>query len=169
LAASGEFTADQIAEQLDVSHRQFFYWLTALKQGGVEGLLVRKHGGGVPASVQGPMLEELREGLRKGPWKRAREIQRWLADRHQVQMGTTGVYYWLGKLGGVLKVPRKTHAKKDAAQSAEFRQTLCAKLKSLNVAGGRPVRIWVAERDHSVRRGEHPVERRQRQRGQGSG
>ncbi|MCX6996622.1 MAG: hypothetical protein NTV49_05945 [Kiritimatiellaeota bacterium] len=37
------------------------------------------------------MLEELREGLRKGPWKRAKEIQRWLADRHQVQMGTTGV------------------------------------------------------------------------------
>ena len=55
------------------------------------------------------------------------------------------MYYWLGKLGGVLKVPRKTHAKKDAAQAAEFQQTLCKKLKNLNVAGGKPVRIWVAD------------------------
>lgn len=145
LAASGEFTAAQIATQLDVSRRQFFHWLTALKQGGVEGLLAREHGGGAPASVQGHIREELQAGLRKGQWKRAKEIQHWLVERHQVKMSTSGVYYWLGKLGGVLKVPRKTHAKKDAARSAEFQQTLCAKLKSLNVAGGRPVRIWVAD------------------------
>jgi hypothetical protein len=44
-----------------------------------------------------------------------------------------------------LKVPRKTHAKKDAAKTAEFQRTLCDKLRSLNVAGGKPVRIWVAD------------------------
>jgi hypothetical protein len=55
------------------------------------------------------------------------------------------VYYWLGKLGGVLKVPRKTHAKKDAAQAGEFQQPLCAKLRNLNVAGGKPGRIWVTD------------------------
>jgi len=42
-------------------------------------------------------------------------------------------------------VPRKTHAKKDAAKTAEFQRTLCDKLRSLNVAGGKPVRIWVAD------------------------
>jgi transposase len=42
-------------------------------------------------------------------------------------------------------VPRKTHAKKDAAQGAEFQQTLCDKLKNLSVAGGKPVRIWVID------------------------
>jgi transposase len=145
MAASGEFTASQIAEQMNISRRQFFNWLKALKKGGVAGLLARQHGGGPPASVNGSILEELRGGLRKGEWKRAKEIQRWLAERHQVKMGTTGVYYWLGKLGGVLKVPRKTHAKKDAAKATEFQQTLCEKLKSLNVDGGRPVRIWVAD------------------------
>ncbi len=51
----------------------------------------------------------------------------------------------MGKLGGVLKVPRKTHAKKDAAKATEFQQTLCEKLRSLSVDGGRPVRIWVAD------------------------
>jgi transposase len=145
MAVSGEFTATQIARHLEVSRRQFFNWLTALKKGGVAGLLERKHGGGAPPSVKGRILEELQEGLRKGEWKRAKEIQRWLAHQHQVKMATSGVYYWLGKLDGVLKVPRKTHAKKDAAKSAEFQQTLCEKLKSLSVDGGRPVRIWVAD------------------------
>jgi transposase len=145
MAASGEFTAGQIAEHLDISRRQFFNWIKALKKGGVAGLLARRHGGGAVARVSGNILAELQDGLRRGHWKRAKEIQRWLADQHQVKMGASGVYYWLGKLGGVLKVPRKTHAKKDAAKADEFQQTLCAKLKSLNVDGGRPVRIWVAD------------------------
>jgi transposase len=56
-----------------------------------------------------------------------------------------------------LKVPRKTHAQKDAAQAAAFQQTLCARLKNLNVGGGRPVRVWVAD-EH--RYGLIPVVRR---------
>jgi transposase len=145
MAASGEFTAAQITEQLEISRRQFFNWLTALKKGGVDRLLERKHGGGAPPNVKGEILEEFQEGLRQGQWKRAKEIQQWLARRHRVKMATSGVYYWLGKLGGVLKVPRKTHVKKDAAKSVEFQQTLCDKLKSLNMAGGKPVRVWVAD------------------------
>lgn len=60
-------------------------------------------------------------------------------------MGLKGVYYWLGKLGGVLKVSRQTHAKKDAAQAAELQRTLCEKLRNLNVAGCKPVRVWGAD------------------------
>ncbi len=145
MAASGEFTAAQISEHLEISRRQFFNWLAALKEGGVSRLLERRHGGGASPSMTGPVLEEFKEGLKQGQWKRAKEIQRWLAHQHRVQMGVEGVYYWLGKLGGVLKVPRKTHAKKDAAAAVEFQETLCDKLKSLNVDGGRPVRIWVAD------------------------
>ena len=145
LAASGQLTAAQIAEQLGISRRQFFNWVSALKEGGVQGLLARKHGGGRAPQVQGQVLEEFKAGLKAGQWKRAKEIQRWLQSRHEVKLGLKGVYYWLGKLGGVLKVPRKTHAKKDAAQAVEFQRTLCDKLKNLNVAGGKPVRIWVAD------------------------
>jgi transposase-like protein len=43
LAASGQLTAAQIAEQLGMSRRQFFNWVSALKEGGVEGLLAREH------------------------------------------------------------------------------------------------------------------------------
>ena len=109
------------------------------------GLLKRQHGGGAAPQVQGAVLTELLAGLQSGQWKRAKEIQHWLRDRHWIRLKLPGVYYWLGKLGGVLKVPRKTHAKKDAAKAAEFQRTLCDKLRSLNVAGGKPVRIWVAD------------------------
>lgn len=145
LACSGELTAEQIAEQVGISRRQFFNWLKALKDDGVAGLLRREHGGGAKPQIKGRILEEFQAGLKSGRWKRAKEIQHWLRSQHQVKLGLKGVYYWLGKLGGVLKVPRKTHAKKDAAQGVEFQQTLCDKLKNLSVAGGKPVRIWVID------------------------
>ena len=145
LAASGELTAAQIAHHVGISRRQFFNWVTALKQGGVPALLERKHGGGAPPQVTGKVLEALRAGLKAGQWKRAKEIQQWLRQEHRVELSLKGVYYWLGKLGGVLKVPRKAHAKKEAAETAEFQQQLGTKLADLNVPGGKPVRIWVAD------------------------
>jgi transposase len=157
LAASGQFTAAQIAAQLGISRRQFFHWVNALKAGGVAQLLARTPGGHPPARVHGSALAELQAGLQAGRWKRAKEIQHWLRQRHETKLTLKGVYYWLGKLGGVLKVPRKTHARKDAAASAAFQRTLCTRLKSLNVAGGKPVRVWVAD---AHRYGLIPVVRR---------
>jgi transposase len=145
LACSGQLTAAQIAEQVGISRRQFFNWIDTLKAGGVAELLAKEHRGGSAPQVQGKVLAEFQAGLQTGRWKRAKEIQQWLRSQHQVKLSLKGVYYWLGKLGGVLKVPRKTHAKKDAAQAAEFQQTLCEKLKNLNVVGGRRVRIWVVD------------------------
>ena len=145
LAASGQFTSAQIAEQLGMSQRRFFDWMSALKTGGVAGLLKRQHGGGAVPQVQGPARTELLAGLQSGQWKRAKEIQQWLRERHGIRLKLPGIYYWLGKLGGVLKVPRKTHAQKDAAAAQEFQRTLCERLASLNVAGGRRVRLWVAD------------------------
>jgi len=145
MAASGEFTAQQIAEQLGISRRRFFDWVKMLKTGGLSGLLECAHGGGAAPRITGKVLAELQAGLQAGRWKRAKEIQRWLGQKHEQRFTLDGVYYWLGKLGGVLKVPRKTHAQKDADQAAEFQRTLCAKLKTLSVVGGKRVRIWVAD------------------------
>jgi transposase len=118
-------TAAQIAEQLGISRRCFFDWMSALKAGGLAGLLERQHGGGAVPQVQGDALKELQAGLQSGRWKRAKEIQHWLRERHTIRLKLAGVYYWLGKLGGVLKVPRKTHAQKwrgddQVAQSPQF-------------------------------------------------
>ena len=145
LAASGQLTAAQIAEQLGISRRRFFDWMSALKAGGLAGLLERQHGGGAAPQVLGEALKELLAGLQSGRWKRAKEIQHWLRKEHGVGLKLPGVYYWLGKLGGVWKVPRKTRAQKDAAKAEQFQRTLCERLASLNVAGGKPVRLWVAD------------------------
>lgn len=131
--------------------------MNALKAGGVDGLLQRQHGGGAVPQVTGAVLTELQAGLVQGRWKRAKEILHWLRERHTVRLKLPGVYYWLGKLGGVLKVPHKTHAQKDAAQAAEFQRTLCEQLTNLNVGGGRRVRLWVVD-EH--RYGLIPVVRR---------
>jgi predicted ArsR family transcriptional regulator len=42
LAAGGQMTAGQIAEQLGISRRRFFDWMNALKAGGLAGLLERQ-------------------------------------------------------------------------------------------------------------------------------
>ena len=73
-------------------------------------MLARAHGGGPPPRVTGTALAELQAGLKAGRWKRAKEIQAWLRQQHKTPLSLQGVYYWLGKLGAVLKVPRKAHA-----------------------------------------------------------
>src|ERR1039457_1309574 len=145
LAWGGHLPGPQIAEPVGVSRRQFFNWVGLLKAEGVADLLANRHGGGPPPKVKGKLLEEFQAGLKAGRWKRAKEIQHWLRREHQVKLGLKGVYYWLGKLGGVLKVPRKAHAKKDAAKTKQFQEQLCDKLKNLNVAGGKAVLIWVTD------------------------
>ena len=132
LAARGQMTAAQIAEPLGISRRRFFDWMNALKAGGVAGLLERQHGGGAAPQVQGDARKELLAGWQSGRWKRAKEIQPWLRERHAIRLKLSGVYYWLGKWGGVLKVPRQTPAQKDAAAAEEFQRTLCERWASLN-------------------------------------
>ncbi len=116
LAASGQYPNTQYAEQLGISQRQFFDWMSALKSGGLAGLLKRQHGSGAVTQVKGDARKELLAGLQAGRWKRAKEIQHWLRERQAIRLKLPGVYDWLGKLGGVLKVPRKTHAQKTRRQ-----------------------------------------------------
>jgi biotin operon repressor len=91
LAASGQFTAAQIAEQIGISRRQFFHWVNALKAGGVEQLLERDHGGGQRARIQGSALQELQAGLQAGRWKRAKDIPAWLRQRQEPRLTVKGV------------------------------------------------------------------------------
>jgi len=156
LAANVQFTAAQIAAQMGVSRRQFFPWVNTLKAGGVARLLERDHGGGQLAQIYGPILTELRLGLQAGRWKRAKEIQAWLRQRHETRLTVKGEYYWLGKLGGVLKVPRKTHAHKDATASAEFQRTLWHTLESLEEALGEELRPLYENADRVRRLVSHP-------------
>src|SRR2546426_5033700 len=87
LAASGQFSAAQVAEQIGISRRQFFHWVNALKAGGVERLLERKHSGGRAAQVHGSVLGELQSGLRGRPREAGQESPQRVGPRECQEIG----------------------------------------------------------------------------------
>ena len=143
LAAQHKLTAGQIAEACGVGRRSVFRYLDRFAQGGAKALLEEHYQGGNRGGVDEKLQAELGEELAKGAFKRAKEARRWLAAR-AVKLALPTVYYWLKKAGGVLKVPRKTHAKKDAAKARAFRENLAEKLAAA-AEGADEVRIWVAD------------------------
>jgi transposase len=109
LAASGDYTSEQIAEICGKSQSSIFVWLKAFREHGFEGLLERQKPGpekglfrGVPADV----VKELRKGVESGRWATAEAARRWLEEKHQIAKPYVTVWQWLKKLGGVLRVSR---------------------------------------------------------------
>jgi len=145
LAMSGELTLAQIGKAVGKARSTVAEWMRVVRQSGLEALLALHQGRGRAPQLPAKAQKELRTGLRRGRWRRLKDAQQWLAKRHRVEMGLGGVRYWVKKAGAVLRVPRKTHAQKDAAAAEAFQQTLGEQLANLNVAGGRPVRLWVAD------------------------
>jgi len=156
LVAQHELTAQQIADAVGVCRASVFNYSAAFLDGGVAALLRRTHSGGPAPTVSTAVQADLVRGLAVGRWRRAADVQRWLAQRTGRTLALPTIYYWLGKVAGVLKVPRKAHVKQDPALVAEFRATLAQKLGALT-AGAERVRLWVAD-EH--RYGLLPVVRR---------
>jgi transposase len=143
LVATHKHTAEEVAELCGVSRATVFNYLERYAAGGVAALLARAVHPGRPPKVTAPIRAEMEKHLEQGAWIRAKEAARWL-EGQGVKMSLDGVYYWLGKVGGVLKVPRKTHLKKDAAKVADFRATLGEKLLAVSPEATK-TRIWVAD------------------------
>ncbi len=143
MGMSGQYRIEEIATALGRSATVVLRWANAYRRGGITGLLKRKKPPGKKASLGAQTVEEMTKGLKKGRWKRAKEVRDWLESDQGVRLTLKGTYYWLGKLGGVLKVPRKTHAKKDAEAAERFKAELSGKLEALNLPKGKPVRVWI--------------------------
>ena len=62
-----------------------------------------------------------------------------------------------GKCALRMRVPRKSHVKKDPAAGLEFRTALAAQLTALARPPDRPVRLWVRD---EMRYGRHGFTRR---------
>ena len=145
MAAQGQWSLQQIADAVDAGRSSVAVWLKTLREQGFEALVTWRPGQGAPAQVSGEVQKLIGEGLAQGRWRRARDVRRWLQAEHAIELSLTGVYYYLGKAGGVLKVPRKTHAKKDAAQALAFKEALAHELAALPLVADRPVRVWMAD------------------------
>jgi len=143
LVAQHQLKASQIAQAAGVGRRSVFNYIESFIKGGVAALLATHYEREKRGSVDTRTQEALREQLRQGTFKRAKEARAWLENR-SIKLSLSSVYYWLGKAGGVLKVPRKTHVKKDAAKAHSFREELSGRLVEL-AGSHEQVRVWVAD------------------------
>jgi transposase len=114
LGMDGRHTTTEIAHILSRSRGAISQWIKKFRQGGIPALLAHKERSGRPASLSEEHKTILRNGLETGRWRTALEAHEALKQAGcPVQLND--IYYWLHKLGGTLKVPRKSHVKKTPA------------------------------------------------------
>ena len=101
--------------------------------------------------------QEMKAGLEAGRWRTGPQVRQWLQREHSIQIAEGTVYKYLGKFAARLKVPRKSHVKKDPLKVEAFKATLADKLVALNIPAGKPVRLWVMD---EARFGLHTEHRR---------
>jgi hypothetical protein len=115
--------------------------------GGVARLLERGKAPGNRPVVRGAVQTEFLARLAAGKFRRAKDAQAWIKKRTRKTLTESGVRKVLRRLGGKLKVPRKSHAKKDPVKAAAFKLELPATLETLigPASAARPVRFWVLD------------------------
>lgn len=99
LGLGGQHTLEQIGQIVGRSRPRIVVWMRTVRQQGLEHLLGLHQGRGRQARVGGAALRGLRQGLRRGRWKRAKDAGLWLQQRHGVKLTVEGVRYWLKKAG----------------------------------------------------------------------
>jgi transposase len=136
----------QIMKVADVCRQTVFEYRDKVVAGGVAGLLKRGKAPGHVPVVRGAVRTEFVERLEQGQFRRAKDAQAWIKKRTGKTLTESGVRKVLHRLGGKLKVPRKTHAKKDPKKAAKFKVELPARLTEVvGSAPALPVRIWVLD------------------------
>jgi len=158
LASTGRHTFAEIAQLLGRARSTVQLWLDQYEAGDLPGLPARHPAPGKVSELQCPKIQaELQAGLQQGRWRTAGQIAAWLEQCHGIKRAAGSLYYWLGKIGGTLKVPRPAHTEQDPAAQAEFKAHLLEKLQGLSLPAGRPVKVWVAD---ECRVGLHTLTRR---------
>ena len=133
-------------------------WLDQFESGGVDWLLEREAPPGKSSPLGRPEVQaELRAGLQAGRWRTAAQVAAWLWQAHGIRRAAKSLSYWLGKVGGALRVPRPCHVQQDPAARAAFRAGLEQNLEKLDLPKDRPVKIGVAD---EARFGRHTQSRR---------
>lgn len=145
-ATHGQHTLDDLARLAGRARSTIQVWLDNFTAGGLTRLLEREAPPGKPSPLAAAKVQtQLQAGLKAGRWRTAGQVAAWLKEAHGIQRATKSLYYWLGKVGGALRVPRPCHVKQNPAAAAAFRAELEQKLAALNLPRERAVRIWVAD------------------------
>jgi len=157
-ATSGQHTLADLARLAGRARSTIQVWLDDFAAGGRRQLLDRQASPGKPSPVAKAKVQaQLQAGLKAGQWRTASQIAAWLKEVHGIERAAKSLYYWLGKVGGALRVPRPCHVKQDPAAAAAFRAELEQRLEQLALPKDKPVKIWVAD---EARFGLHTQSRR---------
>jgi transposase len=157
-ATGGQHTLAELAQLAGRARSTIQVWLDDFSMGGLAQLLERATPPGKPSPVAGAKVQaELQAGLKAGHWRTAGQVAAWLQQAHGIKRATKSLYYWLGKVGGALRVPRPCHVKQNPAAMAAFRAELEQNLEKLDLPKDRAVKIWVAD---EARFGLHTQSRR---------
>ena len=145
LAAKGTYTAQEVAELCGVARGYLFEWLKIVRTQGIEALLKRGKRGRKEGSVRGvkpEVMKALEEKLKAQEFASAEQARRWLKTEHGVERPYASVWNWLKKFGGVLRVPRPSHSKKDPQSEEAFKSEVCEKFEALGIKEGSRVKVW---------------------------
>jgi transposase len=157
-ATSGQHTLADLARLAGRARSTIQVWLGDFAAGGLVRLLERETPPGKPSPIAAAEVQaQLQAGLQAGQWRTAGQVAAWLKEKHGIERATKSLYYWLGKAGAALRVPRPCHVKQDPAAAAAFRAELEQNLEKLHLPKDRPVKIWVAD---EARFGLHTQSRR---------
>jgi transposase len=157
-ATSGQHTLADLARLAGRSRSTIQVWLDDFTEGGLAQLLERATPPGKVSPVAAAKVQtQLQAGLKVGKWRTAGQVAAWLKEAHGIERATKSLYYWLGKVGGALRVPRPGHVQQDPAAPAAFRAGLEQNLEKLELPKDRAVKIWVAD---EARFGWHTQSRR---------
>jgi transposase len=157
-ATSGQHTLADLARLAGRARSTIQVWLDDFTDGGPARLLAREAPPGKVTPVAGAKVQaQLQAGLQAGKWRTAGQVAAWLKETHGIQRAAKSLYYWLGKVGGALRVPRPCHVKQAPTAVAAFRAGLEQNLEKLNLPKDRAVKIWVAD---EARFGLHTQSRR---------
>src|ERR1017187_6188173 len=106
-ATSGQHTLADLARLAGRARSTIQVWLDDFTAGRVAPVLEREAPPGKPSPVaEAKVQAELHAGLKAGHWRTAGQVAAWLKEKHGIQRATKSLYYWLGKVGGALRVPR---------------------------------------------------------------
>ena len=146
LIAQHQHTVAEIMRIAGVSRQTVFTYRDKLVGEGLEALLKRSWAGARKSTVDGDLAEKFIEELKAGTFRQARDAQKWIEKRTRKKLTEGGVRALIHRLGGKLKVPRKSHRKKDQAASDAFRAELPQRLTEVvGESPDKPVRLWVLD------------------------
>ena len=148
LVAHGEMTSAQIADICGIARGYLFVWIKVVREQGLEALLEREKPGpqeGTCRGIKPEALQELKTKLEANEFVNVEQARRWLKITHCVDRPYATVWNWLKKFGGVLRVPRPSHSKKQPQAEQSFKEQLCEKLEALGIESGSEVKVWVMD------------------------